>query len=81
MELDGLAETTVAHTLDEARERLRSRGFDAILLDLHLPDGNGLDLLSELSQRGDDSAVMILTGNADLDSAIQALCGWALTTT
>jgi two-component system NtrC family response regulator len=72
-ELDRLVEATLAHTLAEAREKLRGRAFDVILLDLHLPDGNGLELLREVTEREDDTAVIILTGNADLNSAIQAL--------
>jgi two-component system NtrC family response regulator len=72
-ELDRLAETTLAHSIEEARLKLRGRPFDVMLLDLNLPDGNGLDLLREVTGRGDDTAVIILTGNADLNSAIQAL--------
>jgi two-component system NtrC family response regulator len=72
-ELDRLVEPTLAHTLDEARAKLRGRAFDVILLDLHLPDGSGLDLLREIAARDDETAVIILTGNADLNSAIQAL--------
>jgi DNA-binding NtrC family response regulator len=72
-ELARLAEATLAHSLDEARRKLRGRGFDAVLLDLHLPDGNGIDLLREMVGRGDDTATIILTGNADLNSAIQAI--------
>jgi two-component system NtrC family response regulator len=72
-ELERLAETTLAHSIEEARAKLRGRPFDVVLLDLHLPDGNGMDLLGEVSSRGDDTAVIILTGNADLNSAIQAL--------
>ena len=72
-ELDRLAEITLAHTIEEGRQKLRGRGFDVILLDLHLPDGSGLDLLREVNGRGDDTAVILLTGNADLNSAIQAV--------
>jgi len=72
-ELDRLVEATLAHTIEEARTKLSGRAFDVILLDLHLPDGNGLDLLHEVTARGDETAVIILTGNADLNSAIQAL--------
>jgi DNA-binding NtrC family response regulator len=72
-ELDRLAETTLAHSIEEARNKLRGRAFDVMLLDLNLPDGSGLDLLREVTARGDDTAVIILTGNADLNSAIQAL--------
>ena len=37
-----------AATLAAGRERLRSAGYDALLLDLMLPDGDGLDLTREL---------------------------------
>jgi two-component system NtrC family response regulator len=57
----------------EARRRLQGRAFDAILLDMHLPDGNGLELLQELSDCGDEASVIILSGDAQLDAAIQAL--------
>lgn len=73
IELEQLVDATLAHTIADGREKLKSRGYDVVLLDLHLPDGNGLELLAEINQRGDDSAVIILTGNADLDSAIQAV--------
>ncbi len=73
MELGDLIEPTLAYSLAEARAKLKARAFDVILLDLHLPDGNGLDLLAEVVEHGDPSAVIVLTGHADLDSAIQAL--------
>src|SRR3954467_7089135 len=56
-ELEKLVEPTLAETLEDARTKLRGRSFDVILLDLNLPDGSGLDLLSEVALRGDDTAV------------------------
>src|SRR5947209_2064003 len=47
-ELDRLVEATLSHTIEEARVKLRGRAFDVMLLDLHLPDGSGLDLLKEV---------------------------------
>ena len=35
--------------------------FDALVLDLMLPDGSGLDLLAELRQAGDQTPVLLLT--------------------
>jgi DNA-binding NtrC family response regulator len=72
-ELDRLVEATLAHSVAEGRSKLSGRAFDAVLLDLNLPDGSGLELLREISARDDDTAVIILTGNADLNSAIQAV--------
>ncbi|WP_436527059.1 response regulator [Actinoplanes sp. HUAS TT8] len=43
------AELVDATTLKEARESVRAGGFDLILLDLNLPDGNGLTLARELA--------------------------------
>ncbi|MGA2499140.1 MAG: sigma-54 dependent transcriptional regulator [Tepidisphaeraceae bacterium] len=72
-ELAHLVEVTLAGSLAEARSKLSSRGFDAVLLDLNLPDGNGTELLREIASRDEETAVIILTGNADLNSAIQAV--------
>ena len=41
-------EVTVAASLAEGRSRLAREGWDALILDLMLPDGNGLDLTREL---------------------------------
>ncbi|GHU61426.1 DNA-binding response regulator [Clostridia bacterium] len=50
-----------AETLKEAREQLAARAPDAILLDIMLPDGLGLDLLRELREKGDHTPVLLLT--------------------
>ncbi|HET7526867.1 MAG TPA: response regulator transcription factor, partial [Burkholderiaceae bacterium] len=47
LQANGL-EVTAAHTLAAGRERLRLGAFDALLLDLMLPDGDGLDFTREL---------------------------------
>src|SRR6185436_1866714 len=41
-------EVTTAGTLAAGRDRLKQQGYDALLLDLMLPDGDGLDLTREL---------------------------------
>lgn len=49
MILGDCAEVVTASTLAQARVYLRSEAFDLALLDIGLPDGNGLDLLEQLS--------------------------------
>jgi DNA-binding response OmpR family regulator len=50
-----------AENLTQAKERLSSETPDAIVLDIMLPDGNGLDLLSELRGAGRKTPVIMLT--------------------
>ncbi len=52
----------LAHTLADARAQLAAEPFDLMVLDLNLPDGNGLTLLEEL-RRTSDLPVLILSAN------------------
>jgi len=55
-----------ARTLDEARTALRaSPPADGLLLDLHLPDGSGLDLLRDLRQQNGTAALPVLVLTAE----------------
>ncbi len=45
---------------------------DAALLDLQLPDGHGLDLLPTLKKHWPETEVIVLTGNATFDAAVEA---------
>ncbi len=61
-------------SLAAARQRLqRPERYDAVLADLRLPDGNGLELLAEIRDRKLPLAVVMLTGSGDQESAIAAL--------
>ena len=64
--------TACADSLQSARDLLASAP-DVILLDLILPDGNGLELLREEALRDGDTQVVVVTGHATLESAIEAM--------
>ncbi len=51
----------VAGSVASARELLASMSPDVLLLDLRLPDGSGIDLLREVSDRGDGPSVLVLS--------------------
>ncbi|MEP2237707.1 MAG: response regulator transcription factor [Maribacter sp.] len=47
--------------------------YDCILLDITLPDGNGLELLKQLKQQGKDDGVIIVSAKDSLDDRIKGL--------
>lgn len=64
----------VAHSLMEARQKLAAdSSFDLVLLDRHLPDGDGIDLCDSLRQAGFTAAILILTGANELEDRVQGL--------
>lgn len=62
----------VAHTLRDARRQMAMQPPSLVLLDLQLPDGNGMDLFGD-QQVPQDSQIVLVTGHASLDSSIEAL--------
>ncbi|MCP5299456.1 MAG: EAL domain-containing protein [Chromatiaceae bacterium] len=61
-------------TLRAAREHLvNAARYDAALVDLQLPDGSGLDLLTEIRNRQLQLPVVLLTGSGDEQAAVAAL--------
>ncbi|HEV7670065.1 MAG TPA: sigma-54 dependent transcriptional regulator [Thermoanaerobaculia bacterium] len=61
-----------ATTLRDARQRLARQMPDIVLVDLYLPDGNGIELLKDFDPVR-PTQVVLMTGHADLESAVQAL--------
>lgn len=61
-----------APSLQDARRQLALQAPDLLLLDLRLPDGNGLSLLEDTELLGQPE-VVLMTGHASLESSIQAL--------
>ncbi|HEU0053902.1 MAG TPA: sigma-54 dependent transcriptional regulator, partial [Longimicrobium sp.] len=58
---------------DAGLERLRRDHYDMVLLDLRMAGRTGLSVLEELRGAGNDVPVLMLTGFATVDSAVQAL--------
>ena len=60
-------------TVEEARAALEASGFDAVVLDLGLPDGDGLSVLRYARERDMDVGVVVLSARDDSRDRIQAL--------
>lgn len=55
-------------TIEQAREQLLLGGAALVLLDINLPDGNGLELLAEIKKTAPELPVILLTANdTDMD--------------
>lgn len=61
------------HNAEDAEAAFSTVNFDAILLDLGLPDANGLDLLKSWRDRGDETPVLIITARDDVDDRVLGL--------
>jgi DNA-binding NtrC family response regulator len=58
---------------DEALELIEQRAFDVMVLDLMMPGRTGIDVLKELQARGAECEVVILSGEATVESAVEAM--------
>ena len=67
--------TLTAHDLFEALRIVTTRRVDAIILDLHMPTGNGDELVRQLKELRRTSAipVIILTGSAEAEDGARLL--------
>ncbi len=63
----------VARSVAEAKSLLAQADFEVALLDLHLPDGTGEDILLRLSDEGALTEAIMLTGDRDIASAVHAM--------
>jgi two-component system, OmpR family, response regulator len=72
LEEDGYA-VDVAAKAEEGRTLAMVNEYDAIILDLQLPDGNGIPVLQHLRREGKKTPVVVLTGTKDSEVTIRAL--------
>ncbi len=63
----------IASNLEDAKHQLKSFQYDAAVLDINLPDGNGLDFLKQIRKEKNQLPVIILTANLDFDIKIEGL--------
>ena len=65
--------TQVAESRDEAYRILETANADVVLLDLRLPGNNGLEVLREIKRQHPEAVVIVMTGFATVQSAVQAM--------
>jgi two-component system, NtrC family, response regulator len=78
---DGLAlritsighQVSCSYTLADALEKLKSQPIDVVYLDVHMPDGSGLETLETIRNLPAPPEVIIMTGRGDADGAELAI--------
>ncbi|MBI4501127.1 MAG: sigma-54-dependent Fis family transcriptional regulator [Gemmatimonadetes bacterium] len=66
-------DVSVAESAAAARAAFAAATPDAVLLDLKLPDGNGMDLLKEFLESDPDVTAIILSAHGDIGTAVEAV--------
>jgi FixJ family two-component response regulator len=69
---------SAASSLKEAKKVLADGGADLLVVDLNLPDGDGMSLLPALRETQPAASAIIITGKPSVDGAISALRGGAV---
>ena len=64
--------TTKAHSKKEFHQLPGNSSFDIALLDLRLPDGDGLELMNYIKEKNQCTQVIVMTGYGTIDLAVEA---------
>jgi two-component system response regulator PilR (NtrC family) len=62
-----------AATVSDARAQLAAHTYDLCLTDMRLPDGSGMDLVAEISQKHPNTPVAMITAFGNVEAAVEAL--------
>lgn len=62
-----------ASCVQEAKQKVKEQPFDLILSDIRMPDANGFDFLSWVKKYDSDILVIMMTGYADIESAVESM--------
>jgi len=72
LEEDGLA-CQRANSVKEALEHLEGRGFDVVITDIRMPGSSGIKLLKIVKELNPDTQVIVMTGHAEVELAVEAI--------
>jgi DNA-binding response OmpR family regulator len=70
---DDIYDIEIADSLKTARSVLKRIVPDAVLLDIHLPDGNGIELIPELKYYRPQPVIVMMTAYATVENDIKVL--------
>lgn len=69
--------TETADRCRVAIDKLKSKDFDVVIMDVSMPEINGIQCLIQIKEQWPEVEVIILTGHASVDSGIEGMKGGA----
>ena len=66
-------EVKALSSVSDAKRQIESVGYDLILSDLRLPDGDGIDLLKWVKEKYASLPLIMMTSYAEIQTAVQAI--------
>ena len=63
----------ISYSIKEAKEKLKNNVFDILLVDVWLPDGEGLELISFIKKNTPKTKIIMISGHANIPVAVKAL--------
>jgi DNA-binding NtrC family response regulator len=66
-------EVDTAHSLKEGKEKLKTNDYDIILLDIWLPDGDGIELIPFIKKQSPLTKIIMISGHANIPIAVKSL--------
>ncbi len=66
------------HSGEEALQRIQQQQYDLIISDLLLPGVSGIDILKQVKEKSPNTSVILITGNASAETAVEAMKEGAL---
>jgi PAS domain S-box-containing protein len=68
-----LESVDIVASLSQSFESIQQKNYDAVLLDLNLPDSNGLDTLDQIRTRFPEKAIIVITGECNEAVGLDAI--------
>jgi DNA-binding response OmpR family regulator len=62
-----------AKTISDGHDKISDHSYDCIVLDLSLPDGNSLPLLSKIQLKDSECGIIVLSANSNIDDKVLSL--------
>ncbi len=63
----------ISNSLKDAKEKIKSKDFDIFLVDIWLPDGDGIELIPFIKKQSPLSKIIMISGHANIPIAVKSL--------